>query len=90
MYSEATNWRDEFYVVANATPLEDNNSLIQFLIDHLTDQLRVKMIIVYLLLMLSVILISKLIISKNYNVTSLDRYPLGSYLRRFLVYIISI
>ena len=68
---------------------EDKNIIISFIIDHLTNQLYLNAIIVYLLLMLTIIIISKLYIDKEYKFEFLNKYPLGSYLSRFLSFYIS-
>ena len=40
--------------------------------------------------MLTIIIISKFIINKDYKFEFLNKYPLGSYLSRFLVYYVSV
>ena len=69
---------------------ENINPLIQRLIETFTDQLYLNIIIVYLLIMLTIIIISKFIINKDYKFEFLNKYPLGSYLSRFLVYYVSV
>ena len=81
------DWKDNFWV---ESPADMSQPIFEKLIDILTDQLYINIIIVYLLFMLTIILIIKLLINKDYKFEFLNKYPLGSYLSKFLVFYISI
>jgi len=80
------NWKEGFI----NSPLEIGNSLTQFVLEALSNQLIFNFVTVYLLIMLLIIFICKLVLSKDIQFTNLKKYPLGNYINKFLVKYISI
>lgn len=86
------DWRNDFIVskfYVNS-PLESNNSLTQFVLEALNNQLVINYVTVYLLLMLLIILICKFILNKDIKFNSLDKYPFGIYINKLLTKYISV
>lgn len=87
-----SNWRESFFGSDNFinSPLESNNSLIQFVLDALNNHLIINFITVYLLLMLLIIIFCKFILNNDIKFNRLEKYPLGTYINKFLIKYISI
>ena len=80
------HWRDKFI----HSPLEINTSLTKFVLEVLNDHLLLNFIIIYLLIMLLLIFISKFVLNKNTKFNNLNKYPLGNLINKFLVKVLRI
>ena len=89
---QTPNWREQFVLsdFPINSPLESNNSLVQFMLDALNNHLIINFVTVYLLLMLLIILICKLMLNKEIKFNRLEKLPLGIYINNFLIKYISI
>lgn len=72
-------WKDNFInSPIETSDLLSDESIKQFLIDSLTNNLILQFIILYLMIMVIIILTCKLIIEKNIQLTNIKNYPLGN------------
>ena len=79
------DWKNQFSDFSINSPLEPDNSLIQFVLDALNNHLIINFITVYLLLMLLFIIICKFTLNKDTKFNRLEKYPLGIYFNKLLI-----
>nr|YP_009710643.1 hypothetical protein [Amanita inopinata]QFZ98592.1 hypothetical protein [Amanita inopinata] len=80
------NWKDSFI----NSPLENGEVLNQYLIENLTNNLLLHLIMLYLIIMLIIIITCKFILNDNNQFSKIKNLPLGNFISKILTKSISV